>query len=463
MSAPSLIALGTLFSSLLSGVFRGKARTAALSASLGSASIGIFALAVHLEAPFTLMGFSLKIGSTWGLLGRSLILDAGNRAAVGFLYLAAAFLFGGSWMARPGRYFQPAGLAAVGAVAASLMVRPFLYAAVFLELAAIGAVLILAQPGERSRRGALRLLALYTMAMLTTLLAGWRVEVLGAAGGTAEESLQAAILLSVGFSILMVVPPFHHWLPAEAETAHPYALAFVAVFLQSAGLFFLLRFLDGYQWLRDNLQLYGGMRAMGSVMVVAGSCMAAAQSGFSRAVAYALIADLGVSLIAVGAHTPQGYQLAVGLVAAHAIGLTVCALGASALSTGRMGDQAASLRGAARRSPLAAAAALAGLLSLGGFPLSAGFPVRWALMQSLAPTDVAPGLAILVGVGVIGATAWRWLGVVLREGGAGPAHHRTGERLFLAGGVFFCILFGTFPQLFAGIFEAARGFTNLIP
>jgi hypothetical protein len=84
-------------------------------------------------------------------------------------------------------------------------------------------------------------------------------------------------------------------------------------------------------------------------------------------------------------------------------------------------------------------------------------------MQSLAPTDVAPGLAILVGVGVIGATAWRWLGVVLREGGAGPAHHRTGERLFLAGGVFFCILFGTFPQLFAGIFEAARGFTNLIP
>lgn len=463
MTAPSLIALATLISSLLSGLLRGKPRAAALAAAVGAAGTGAFALLVHLEEPFVGLGLSLKIGGTWTLLGRSLILDEGNRAAVGFLYLAAAFLFGGSWVARPGRYFHSVGLASLGAVAASLMVRPFLFAAVFLELAAMGAVLILARPAPTSRRGALRLLALYTSAMLATLLAGWRVEVLGAAGGTPEEALQATMLLAVGFSILMVVPPFHHWLPAEAESAHPFALAFVAVFLQSAGLFFLLHFLDGYQWLRDNLQLYHGMRAIGGLMVVAGVLLAAAQTKLVRAVAYALIADLGILLISIGARTSEGYQLAVGLLASHALSLAVCALGLTALGRLAGEDREGGLRGVGRRAPLAAAAAVAGLLSLAGFPLTAGFPARWALLQSLAATDLASSLAILAGVGVGGAVALRWLGILLVDGEGVPAQLRIGERAFLAGGVFFCVLFGTFPQLFAGIFEAARGFPNLIP
>ncbi len=463
MNAPLLIALGTLVSALLSGALRGRPRGAALASASGAAVLGAFALLVHLEQPFVAFGLSLKVGGTWGILGRFLVLGQGNRTAVGFLYLAAAFIFGGSWIARPGRYFHSVGFVSVGAVVASLMVRPFLFAAIFLEIAAMGSVLILAKPGQASRRGALRLLSLYTTAMLTTLLAGWRVEILGAAGGTPEEALQAAMFLAVGFAILMVVPPFHHWLPAEADTAHPYALAFVAVFLQSAGLFFLLRFLDGYPWLRDNVQLFAGMRTVGAVMVVAAASLAAAQPTLGRAVAYALIADLGLPLISVGTRTPQGYQLAVGLIAAHAISLAVCALGLTALEKRAREDPAAGLRGVGRRAPLAAAATVAGLLSLAGFPLTAGFPARWALLQSLAAIDLASALGIVAGIAIGGAAALRWLGVLLQEGEGAPVPLPIGERAFLAGGVFFCVLFGTFPQLFAGVFGVAQGFPNLIP
>lgn len=464
MNAPLLIALGTLVSALLSGALRGRPHGAALASTLGAAALGAFVLLVHLEQPFVVVGLSLKVGATWGILGRSLVLGEGNRTAVAFLYLAAAFIFGGSWIARPGRYFHSVGLVSLGAVVASLMVRPFLFAAIFLEIAAMGSVLILARPGPSNRRGALRLLSLYTTAMLTTLLAGWRVEILGAAGGTAEEGLQAAMFLAIGFAILMVVPPFHHWLPAEADTAHPYALAFVAVFLQSAGLFFLLRFLDGYPWLRDNMQLYAGMRAVGAVMVVVAAALAAAQPTLARAVAYALIADLGLPLIAMGARTPQGYQLAVGLIAAHAISLAVCALGLTALEQrAREDPPAADLRGVGRRAPLAAAATVAGLLSLAGFPLTAGFPARWALLQGLAATHLAPALGIVAGMAIGAAVGLRWLRVLLQEGEAPPMPLPIAERAFLAGGVFFCVLFGTFPQLFAGIFGIAQGFPNLIP
>jgi hypothetical protein len=63
----------------------------------------------------------------------------------------------------------------------------------------------------------------------------------------------------------------------------------------------------------------------------------------------------------------------------------------------------------------------------------------------------------------MGASALRWLGFMLAEGEAGQDAGSIDDRVFLAGGVFSCVLFGTFPQLFAGIFEAARGFGNLIP
>jgi formate hydrogenlyase subunit 3/multisubunit Na+/H+ antiporter MnhD subunit len=181
-------------------------------------------------------------------------------------------------------------------------------------------------------------------------------------------------------------------------------------------------------------------------------------------VAYALIADLGLPLISVGTRTPQGYQLAVGLIAAHAISLAVCALGLTALETHvRDVPRAAGLRGVGRRAPLAAAAAVAGLLSLSGFPLTAGFPARWALLQSLAASDLLSALGIVAGIAIGAAAALRWLGVLLEEGQEAPVPLPIGDRAFLAGGVFFCVLFGTFPQLFAGVFGIAQGFPNLIP
>jgi NADH-quinone oxidoreductase subunit N len=300
--------------------------------------------------------------------------------------------------------------------------------------------------------------------MMATLLAGRQVEILGAAGGSEEQALQATVLLGLGFSILMAMPPFHHWLPASAEGAHPYALALVVVFLQSAGLFFLLRFLDGYQWLRDNMQLYDALRGAGGAMVLAGALLAAAQPRLLRAVAYALIADLGVCLVSVASRSPEGYQLAVGLVAAHAVGLAVFALGISSLARLSVDDRRSGLRGAGRRSPLAAGAAFAGMLSLAGFPLSAGFPARWALLQETAAMDPLASSAIVLGIAILAAAALRWLGTLLADEDAKPTVRLgVGERLFLGGGVLICVLLGTFPQIFAGIFDATRGFSNLIP
>jgi NADH-quinone oxidoreductase subunit N len=464
MSAPLVLILATAGLSLIAILLRGRVVFPAVVSAIGAAAAGLFALAAPLDQALSILGLSVKFGSSWSVLGRSLVLGDSNRAAVGFLYLTGAFFFMGAMSARPGRYFLTVGTLFVGVAAGSLMVQPFLYAAIFVELAAMGAVLLLVSQGYPARRGALRLLTFCTAAMMVILLAGRQTEMLGVATGAPDMALKATLLLGLGFAILMAVPPFHHWLPAAAEAGHPYALAFVAVFLQSAGLFFLLRFLDVYQWLRDSQAFLDGIRLVGTATVCFGAVWAVAQRSFSRAVAYALVTDFGVTLVSVGTGTPAGYQLALGLVGAHAVGLAVCGLGMVILRSEAGSDDTGSLAGSAHRFPLAAAAASTGLLSLAGFPLTAGFPGRWALLAILARLDLLSAVAVAAGSLAVTAAAIRWLSTLLRQG---PDFERralsTVEEIFLGGGVGLCLLFGLFPQVFAWVFQATRGLTNLVP
>jgi hypothetical protein len=86
------------------------------------------------------------------------------------------------------------------------------------------------------------------------------------------------------------------------------------------------------------------------------------------------------------------------------------------------------------------------------------------LLQQMAAIDPLASSAIVLGIAILAAAALRWLGTLLEAQDAEPAARLgVGERAFLGGGVLICLLLGTFPQVFAGIFDATRGFSNLIP
>lgn len=464
MNAPLLLFTATGLLGAAAVLLRRRPTASAALVAVGSLATGALTLAAKLDEPLLVLGASIKFGSAWQVMGRSFVLDQSNRTAVGFLYLAVAFVFGGAWMARPERYLFSAGILGVGVVAASLMVRPFLFAAVFLELAAMGGVLMLVSPSHPSGRGALRMLSLYTLAMLAILLAGWMLDTVGVARGAPDVALRATLLLSIGFGVVMAVPPFHHWLPAASERAHPYSLAFVAMLLQSAGVFFLLKFLDGYEWLRTEAALFAAMRLAGTVMVVFGALAALSQRSFSRMLAYAVLTGYGVTLIAIGTQTAHGYQAALGMIGAHVVGLAVCALGLVRLQGIGPGDDVRVLQGAAYRAPLAAAASLIGVMSLGGFPLTAGFPPRWALLPLLARDHAWAAGAVAVGILAIAGGAVRWLWTMLRGEPPGPTPPAPpAETVFLGGGIALCFLLGTFPQILSSLFLAVRGLTNLVP
>lgn len=457
MNAPAALLVLSGLLGAASFLARRRAVLSAAISGIGAASLGGLALGVSLDAPIHWIGGSLKVGGVWTLLGRSFVLDDANRGAVGFIFLAGAFLLAGSWAARAVRYLPSFGLIMVACVAASLMIRPFLYAAPLLEMAAIVGCLLLVGDRPQSHRAGLRLLTFYTLAMMALLLTGW---MLGTAGVTSSTELQAErvfLLLAIGMAVLIVIPPFHSWLSAGADSSDPYTLAFVVIVLQSAGLFLFLGFLDSFAWLRESAELGGRLRWAGMATVVFGTLWAASQRQTPRLMAYAVIVDVGITLLLLSRLEAPAYQIALGMVACRAVGLAVWALGAANLAGDAGSDE--------RSARLAAAASLAGALSVAGTPLTAGFPGRWAALELLARTDVWAGGLMVASILILTTSLARRSTIPAppargdSSGGAPWA-----RRFFLGGGVALILALGLFPQLlYPWVIRAAQGLHNLMP
>ncbi|MFQ5942092.1 MAG: proton-conducting transporter membrane subunit [Anaerolineales bacterium] len=363
-------------------------------------------------------------------------LDSSDRAGVGFLFLVGALFFSLGWVVAPGRSFVPAGFLALGLLAGALSIEPFLFAAIFLELAAMASVLILIPPGSRNERGVLNLLVLYSMAMMAILFTGWLLENVGVTSVTPELATRVALLLGLGFVILLFVPPFHYWLPSIADRVNSYSLAFVAVILQSSGMFILLRFLDNFAWMRAEPSIPAAIQAAGILLIIFGSVVAVAQITFLKMAIYVLLADIGVSLLAVGSEQSSESEIAIGLTSVRVISLGLWGLGAALMNSSGYS------KGAARAAPLATAAALVGVLSLAGVPLTAGFPWRWQLMTRLS--EPAALLIVFSMLAILWAVLrWTWK---LFE--PGPVNlDEPPRRVVLAIMAGSCLILGIFPQL----------------
>jgi len=459
VNAPFLLLAFTLLLAVLAAVLRRERVAAWMLAGIGTGLAAFLVFAVRPDEAGGFLGTPIKIPGTWTILGRSLVMGPSNQSAVGFVYLVAAFLFAGGYVARPGRLFYAAGLVVVGLVAASLMVVPFLYAAVLLECIAIVAVLILSPPGQSGFPAPMRMVVLYTLGMIALLVAGWQADLLGEGAAPVEAARTATTLAILGFALLLAVPPFHIWLPSSAGQSHPYALAFVILVSQAGALFLVFRFVDAYAWMREDAALFAATRWVAIGIAGFAALWAMAQRSLARTAAYAVLADTAIILLAFSSMNPEGYQLALGLSGARVISLSVWALGASVLRNAGAGDTSDELSGVGYHAPLATATVLVGLFAIAGFPLTAGFPGRWAVMAG-------GGEAALAVVATLAATtlaAVRWTSTVFRA----PRESRLPvssplERFLLAAGILLCLLLGLFPQLlYPWVVNALSGLTGL--
>jgi NADH-quinone oxidoreductase subunit N len=447
MNAPAIwIAAPILFAILLLFITNQRA----LSILGGSFAIGLALIAqfVPIEAAMRVGAYSLKIDSSLTILGRVLFIPAPEGSLLALIYGAAALWFFGAEAAKTATRIVPFGLMITALMVASIAVEPFLYAALFIEMAILIAIPLLTSIYRPPGRGVVRFLIYQTLAMPFILLAGWLLAGVEASPGDLALAAQSAAMLGMGFAFLLAIFPLYNWVPLLMEESSPYIVGFLLWILPTITIIFGAGFLDRYSWLRSSPQLIIALRSAGLLMVVTGGLWAAFQHHLGRIMAYGAIAETGFSLLALSLDSRLGIPILFLLIPARALGLAVWSLSLTVIKENVETMRFGTVQGILRITPLASAGMVLAALSTSAFPLLAGFPARLALWENLARVSISG--ALWMGIGIIGllTSVFRSLAVIsMAEEYTTWELRESPTQVFMLGlGMIGLFILGLFPQ-----------------
>lgn len=409
--APGLAALGVYILNLI------QRRWLATGLAVG-VTVLLSLLAIILPLDEAWLGLTIR--STWTVLGRTLALEPVDRLGLAFIYGQAALLFLASRLIEPTRLYLPLGLLILGLLSAALFIQPFVFAALFFELAAALAVFLLADERHRATRGALRYFVFMTLGMIFILVTGWLLEAIKASPDDPTLTLRATLTLAVGFAIVLGIAPFHSWLPVVAEDAPALSTTFVLTVMHFPVVLLTLQFLTTYPWLSQNPAVERALTLAGGSMALLGAVFVFSQRNVGRTLGYVVMLDIGALLLGMGLGTVIGIESVLATLALRGIAISGWGMGlaqlrsaARARGAAANGDEFDNLRGVGRRQPFAAALVVLSLLSLAGFPLTAGFAGRWALLYQLAQIHPTSALFLLIGTASVGLVCARGLAALI--------------------------------------------------
>jgi formate hydrogenlyase subunit 3/multisubunit Na+/H+ antiporter MnhD subunit len=379
-------------------------------------TLGFAAITLPLDQPVQAWGGrQIAMGEAVTFLGRELVFEQSDRMAMAFLFVTSAGLFFLAWRFAPRSLFFPIGLGLLSLLSATLLVRPLIYAALFLEMAAALSVFALQAEGRAPTRGGLRYLTFTTLALPGVLVTHWLLERYAITPDETELLSSASILLAISFALLLGAVPFHTWVTAVAGDSLPLAGTFVLTVGNGAVWFLLLDFLETYPWLGSHPLFTPLLSGVGVAMIVIGALLAPAQRCLGSLIGYAALVDSGAALVALGLNSRLGVSLVLLALSVRPFGLALLAAGLGSLRARAGGGDVMTddLRGLGWQAPWSTAAVVFGALSIAGLPISAGFIWRWALCRALAPASLGTALFLLVAGASVMVGVWRRFSALL--------------------------------------------------
>ena len=201
-------------------------------------------------------------------------------------------------------------------------------------------------------------------------------------------------LLLVGFAFKVSAVPFHMWTPDAYEGAPAVVTAFMSAGVKAAAFAAFVRvFMSAFGGLQPQWEPVIWILSAASMIV--GTVAGVVQRNVRRMLAYSSIAHAGYLLMAMTAGNDMGkgailfYLLTYALTSVGAFGITALVASRDAAN-----DQFSDYAGLGTRQPLLAFLLTIFLLSLGGFPPTAGFIGKWYLFSAAVGAGEY-GLAII--------------------------------------------------------------------
>jgi len=241
---------------------------------------------------------------------------------------------------------------------------------------------------------------LYGVAFTYAVVGSTRLErvseaIAAQAGGEPNFMVWLAVgLLLVGFAFKVSAVPFHMWTPDAYEGAPTVVTGFMSTGVKAAAFAAFMRvFLTAFEPLHGQwVALVWGIAI--ATMIV-GTVVGVVQSNVKRMLAYSSIAHAGYLLIGLVSANVVGKSAILFYLLAYAV-TNLGAFGVTALvaTRERPNGDLRDFAGLWQTQPVMAALMTVFLLSLGGFPPTAGFIGKWYIF-SAAVQDGYYGLAIV--------------------------------------------------------------------
>ena len=233
----------------------------------------------------------------------------------------------------------------------------------------------------------------------------------------------AIALIVTGLAFKASVAPFHQWTPDVYEGAPTPITAFMAVATKAAAFGVLIRLFDTALITAADVWA-PAFATLAVVTIIVGNVGAIGQTSVKRMLAYSSVAQAGYMLVGLVVSTRLGVSALVFYLFAY----TVMNLAAFAVVVAReretpYGDDLRALHGLGAERPWLAWPITIAMLSLAGFPATAGFFGKIYLIEAAVDNEYAfLGVAIVLGSAI--SLAY-YLRVVAAVWLVGPEESRT--------------------------------------
>ncbi|UCG87089.1 MAG: NADH-quinone oxidoreductase subunit N [Gemmatimonadota bacterium] len=210
-------------------------------------------------------------------------------------------------------------------------------------------------------------------------------------------------LLLIGFGFKVAAVPFHMWAPDVYDGAPTPITAFMAAAVKAAAFAALIRVLL-HALVASDVVWTEIVFWLSAITMIVGNLVALAQTQLKRMLAYSSIGHAGYILAAVASGSEEGAKAFVFYVLVYTL-MTLGAFGVLA-AIGRRGERDVrvdDLSGLGSRRPWMALAMTVFMLSLLGFPGTAGFIGKWLVLSSVVQADQVILAVLLVLASVVSA------------------------------------------------------------
>jgi formate hydrogenlyase subunit 3/multisubunit Na+/H+ antiporter MnhD subunit len=343
---------------------------------------------------------SFELDTSLDLLGRSLVLDNQDRLYLLMVSLFSMFWIGGIQAAGIRSRVIPYQLIVTASLIAALAVEPFIYSAIFIEIAVISSLPMVIIRGEQIGKGILRFLIFQTLAMPLVLLGGWLIGGNQASPSNVQQITTAGFFLGTGFAFWLAVFPFHSWVPQLCEGTHPYLATFILTMFPQVALIALLRFASEVAWIRGSQTFSTILVSIGIIMIIAAAIWAFYERKVLRLLGLVVLFESGCLLLFVGMQSHVAIESLYLSLFPRALALALAGLSISILLTSKSIDPDSTITGSFKDHPFAAGGLVVSFLSIIGFPLLAEFPNKLILLDLLRNSN--PGVIVWVIISFIG-------------------------------------------------------------